>query len=261
MRHQIRFIGPNLLALILISACTHLPSTSKAEDSPQIDASEVVIRAQTADESFEYLMYLYGKMSFYQQHGYQVSLPTHPSFQNISTATMTDSEISDLKNIFTNEVYNIHDFAKGLAALEKYHETIQNAVARLLELHESWGFKVFPQYQVQLTLYGPGGSYNYEDGTIIMLTRPDGTFKREPPYQTVIHEIVHIGIEETIVQHYQLSHPDKEHLVDLICSIYFADLMPYYRMQDMGSPEMDPYVTSETLKSLPASIEAYVNAK
>jgi hypothetical protein len=63
-------------------------------------------------------------------------------------------------------------------------------------------------------LYGLGGRYNLSTATVTLLTTE---FLKKPASETILHEIVHIGIEETIVNKYRLSHWEKERLVDLIC--------------------------------------------
>ena len=42
---------------------------------------------------------------------------------------------------------------------------------------------------------------------------------------TIIHEIVHIGIEEPIVRKYNLDQWQKERVVDLICKLYLKDII------------------------------------
>ena len=46
---------------------------------------------------------------------------------------------------------------------------------------------------INLTLYGPGGSYNPQEGSIILMITKEGTFKQSlDPAETIVHEIVHI---------------------------------------------------------------------
>jgi len=42
--------------------------------------SKIIVRPQTVDEEFEYLMKVLGKMDFYNQHGYKIPIPDHSFF-------------------------------------------------------------------------------------------------------------------------------------------------------------------------------------
>ena len=76
----------------------------------------------------------------------------------------------------------------------------------------------------------------------------------EQPANTIIHEIVHLGVETSLVQRYQLSHPMKERLVDTIVYLLFNDLLPQYKVQNMGETRLDQYLsTPEDLVDLEAS--------
>ncbi len=48
--------------------------------------------------------------------------------------------------------------------------------------------------------------------------------KRKHPAHTPVHELVHIGIEEIIVQRFKLSHWEKERTVDLVTSKMFGQV-------------------------------------
>jgi len=135
---------------------------------------------------------------------------------------------------------------------------INKAMSKFLELNKLWNFKTFPKYEILLTLYGTGGSFNANTGTVIMLTRRDGTFRRKRPHETIIHEIVHIGIHDIIVSRYKLEHWEKERLVDLICLYYFGDILPEYKLQRKGDNRLDEFVNTVTINDLPASIENYI---
>lgn len=94
-----------------------------------------------------------------------------------------------------------------------------------------------------------------------MLTTPAGQFKRkESPYYTMVHEMIHLGVEDIIVQKYGLNHQEKEHLVDLICSLKFKQQMPDYRIQPMANTALKDFVNPQTLTNLPRAIDAFVTA-
>lgn len=72
---------------------------------------------------------------------------------------------------------------------------------------------------------------------------------------TIIHEIVHMGIENTIVKRYNLSHSEKEYVVDMICSEYLK--LPKYKIQERYiSDKLSSILTYDNiLKDLPTTIK------
>lgn len=109
-----------------------------------------------------------------------------------------------------------------------------------------WGFKEFKTYQINLTLYGPGGSYNPDEGSILIYTNPSGNFKNyQNPANTIIHEIVHIGIESSIISKYDIPHALKERIVDKIVFLNFNEKLPHYKIQEMGDNSIDSYLQAK----------------
>ncbi|MFH1295185.1 MAG: hypothetical protein ABIH84_01230, partial [bacterium] len=160
---------------------------------------------------------------------------------------------------FLKKEYREDFYTKGIEVLKKNADIIRSVFPTFLKLQEVWGFKVFPTYTVKLTKYGPGGSYNSDTGEIIMLTTVDGDFKQLYPVDTVIHESVHIGIEDIIVKKYHLSHTEKERLVDLMCRDLFQDTLKDCRLQSIGDSKVNPFITGKMdVYNLPTQIEKYI---
>lgn len=219
--------------------------------------SKIIVHAQTADEEFQYLMNVLGKMDFYNQHGYKIPIPDHPFFLNISNNLdlLKSLDTEEARNIFTKEVYNPAFFENGLKTVNKNIELVEKAIKKM-EKWKNWKFKLFPTYQVKLTAYGPGGSYDFNHGNIIMKTKESGEFGRVP-YHTIIHEIIHIGIEESVVKKFELTHVEKEGLVDSICANYFDDILIDYRVQNLGDKKVFNLITKDNIMELPKIIEEY----
>ena len=188
--------------------------------------NRIIVRAQTADEEFEYLMKVLSKMDFYNQHGYKIPIPNHPFFLNIS------NNLDLLKSL---------DTEKAIKKMEKW---------------KKWKFKLFTTYQVKLTAYGPGGSYDFKHGNIIMKTNENGEFGRVP-YHTIVHEIIHIGIEESVVKKFELTHVEKEGLVDSICVNYFNDLLIDYSVQNLEEKKVFNLIDKDNIWELPEIIKKY----
>ena len=92
-----------------------------------------------------------------------------------------------------------------------------------------------------------------------MQVNTDDSFAELDPVGTVLHEIVHIGIEESIIQKYALNHWEKERLVDLICQQYLQNFLPNYQLQKNGNKMLDDYFNiSDFTISLPNIFERYL---
>jgi hypothetical protein len=115
-------------------------------------------------------------------------------------------------------------------------------------------------YSVVLTLYGPGGSYDTKNGTITRLSRSRDGARDTRAAHTVVNEIVHMGIEDTIVQRFHLPHDVKERLVDRICITYLGDTLVGYKAQPMGPVALDAYVDAHAVLELPNAVQAFVQA-
>jgi hypothetical protein len=70
--------------------------------------------------------------------------------------------------------------------------------------------------------------------------------------------MVHIGIEECIIQKYGLRHWTKERIVDRFVYDHFLSILPGYPMQSKGDTSIDPYLSGEgAWDDLPSRIEEF----
>ena len=234
------------------------PFTSPASSKP---AHRVIVRTQDCDEEFAYIWGLLGRMAFFRRNGYRVALPEHTLFARLSEEGLSgDGQRDAALRIFHEEIHDPTRYHAGLAALEHVPATAAPVFDIFETWRRDWGFLLFTMYEVALTLYGPGGSYDPDSGRIILLTTPDGRFRTPHPVHTIVHEMIHIGIEQPIVERLGLSHPEKERLVDRLAVVGLGHVLTDYEPQPMGPPEMDRFVTTETLTDLPKAIESYLEA-
>ncbi len=216
----------------------------------------IEIRPQNNKEEFEYLLEVLSRLDFYKIHGYNVSLPEHPVFADIlqNPHKAKDKKfIQNLKELFESEIYNQQLYLKGKKVIENAKPKIMEAL-QIMQGWRPWGFKLFPSYTIKLTLYGPGGSYDFENGIILAKTNKEGQFKRQAEH-LIIHELVHIGIEESIVRKYDLKHNEKEGLVDAFCVKYFGKLLKGYQIQKISDENIVKLILNSDAKNLPKVIE------
>jgi hypothetical protein len=118
--------------------------------------------------------------------------------------------------IFKNEIYKPIDLTYIKSKLPQINIMFNDTIDKLKKLKY---FKLFSKYFVYPVFYSSGESYRFSNniGIIYLKVNNKGKFNKST---TIIHEIVHMGIENTIVKKYNLSHSEKEHVVDMICSEY-----------------------------------------
>jgi GNAT superfamily N-acetyltransferase len=223
---------------------------------------EVTFRAQTKEEAFHFILYLSKKLSWFKHNGYTVPLPQHKAFDILyRQGKVTKDEEELLRTVFYSEVYKTESFKNSLQSVSQFQDTIKLVLRQLCTLHQNWGFALLPAYEVILTLYGPGGNYWPDKGYVIIRVNENGSFNK-PVLDSIVHELVHIGIEKTIVTKFNLSHWEKERLVDLICSLYLKDVLPNYKMQKIVDTKIDAFVNQTVIeKNLPEVIEKFIKAK
>jgi len=216
---------------------------------------KLLIRRPTPDEEYERVVFYLQNLFWYEKNGYDLILPQHPLFLRLthSGANLDILGSEATRKLFAKEVYDANSYADGLEELENDRSVIELAFTKFQNLQQQWGFKVCPKYEIVLTRYGTPGSYDYKLGKIIVSTQSTWSLR-----QTVIHEAVHIGIEEIVVQPHRLKHWEKERLVDLLCIRIAKRLLPGYTLQPQGDKRIDPFVSEAALKDLPKSISAYV---
>jgi len=213
---------------------------------------KITIRAPTVSEEFEQLKNVLNRLSFYKNNGYIVELPDISLLQDPKIL----EDLNKALRVFKTSEYDLRFFSKGLKVLNSERNTIEKLAKKLVKIRNYWDFKIFSEYEILLTKYGLGGRYNPNIGRVVLLTTKEGEFKRESPH-TILHEITHIGIEDSIVKKYSLGYSEKERLVDLMVRTIFTKEFPNYWVQKIGDSKLDSYINSETIKNLPETIKRY----
>ncbi|MDW3646361.1 MAG: hypothetical protein R8P61_04850 [Bacteroidia bacterium] len=189
-------------------------------------------------------------IKFFEGHGYQVNLPKGELIQDMIKKSKAGEFGNDdypiLYQFMEDSVYRESDYHKGIANLKARISFLEALVGELSQANWNWGFMTFETYQIHLTLYGSGGSYNPENASILLFTNTEGGFKNyaDPAY-VLIHEIVHLGIEASLIQKYEVPHAMKERVVDTIVFHFFGEKLPDYRRQEMGDNRLDAYTKSK----------------
>jgi hypothetical protein len=225
------------------------------------DRIEVIIPSVEAET--EYVWRTIRDIPFFEQHNYQVSLPKGELIENLKEKSrsneLSDSDYQLLEAFMKNGVYNKTDYEKGSKAIMQSRVLVNKMIKEFEALEKDWEYKVFEKYKIKLTLYGPGGSYDPDTGEILIYTTKEGGFKQyRDPSNTLIHEIIHIGTEASIMSKYNVSHPLKERIIDNLVMINFKQYLPDYKIQSFGDARIDAFLTKEEdIKQLSAIIEHF----
>ena len=218
------------------------------------------IQIPTAEEEADYIWRTIIDIAFFEEYNYQLSLPRGPLIEELKTKSrnkqLTDEDQERLRVFIKDKVYRKQDYQAGYQKIAKQLDLLNKMTRRLKRHKRDWSFKVFDTYPIVLALYGPGGSYDPDTGRIIVFTTSDGRFKTsDNAAHVIIHEVVHIGIEQSIIQELEVPHALKERIVDQLVVAYFGKWLPDYRVQNMGETRIDPYLeTRRDAKQLKGNV-------
>ncbi|MEK6153212.1 hypothetical protein WIW50_08130 [Flavobacteriaceae bacterium 3-367] len=217
--------------------------------TPLYGQDRIHIVVPTAMEETDQVWGAISDITFFEQQGYTLNLPKGRLIDTLITKSksgdLTPADYTALKKFMAQQVYRQANYENGVRQIEAQKELLHGMLGQLEAKRLPWGFKEFPVYKVLLSLYGSGGSYNPDTGAIVVLTTVEGGFKQyRNPANTLIHEIVHIGLEYPIMEKYQVPHGLKERIVDRFVYLIFGEHLPEYKVQDMGDPRIDAHLRS-----------------
>ncbi len=253
----------NPVQFILTLACL---SCSLSCTSQSAGAERIKIGIPSIQQEASSIWRTINDIVFFEQQGYQVNLPKADLIQTLIVESKKgkfgNDHFAQIYNLLDSNVYQQGDYDAALKKVKDQEALVNDLIQQLKTSSKDWDwdFKLYESYPVVFTLYGTGGSYNPDLGEVTLFTTTDGKFMNyREPANTIIHEIVHMGIEESIVQKYQLPHGLKERIVDTIVYLLFKQALPDYRIQNMGDTKIDEYLKQiEDIQSLPSKIEQYL---
>lgn len=218
---------------------------------------KVIFRAPTINEEVDIIWTSIKDYSFFKEGGYSPKIPEHPHINELIKISLKNNGLKNkhkkqIKDV-VEEIYDKKYYEKGIKTLEKLKDKIDLILPKFIEYNEDWEFKIHKKYEIFLTLYGPGGSYNPYDGTVSILIDENKDIKF-PPFETLIHEMVHIGIQH-LIQKFKITHNEKERIVDLFCCKSLK--IKNYKMQKRGNKKVDKFILSNNF-NLPVALKEYV---
>lgn len=217
---------------------------------------KITVKANSIYEEYSHLEWLHKRKEFYNKIGHYICIPKNEYFKKLWKKDGFES-FGINKNEFGNNIYNESLYEEDVKDTKKEIEKIDIFFDKIKDWGK-WGFKVFDNYQVKFSAYGTGGAYNYLNGDIIILISSLRAYKK-PFLHTIIHEVIHMGIEESIVLKNNLEHWEKEALVDAICINYFSDILKDYKVQEKVDEKYFKLISKDNIFELPKMIENLKN--
>lgn len=230
-----------LIKTLLTSIILLVSITAWAQGTPK----QVSVFIPTIQQEATSIWRTINSIDFFEKQGYTVNLPQDrlidSLIQKAKQKTFSQLDYAPIYELLALKVYKAGDYTLALQKVQTQQPLLNTMLKRLDSLRKTWNwdFVMFDSYAVVFTLYGSGGSYDPSSGSITLLTTSQGSFKNyRNPANTIIHEIVHLGIEASIVQTFNIPHLVKERVVDQIVYLLFKDLLPEYAIQEMGDPDL-----------------------
>lgn len=177
---------------------TQRPEITIPNESKDQEKESIGIEFEYSPESeLHYLTGLIPKLADLSAN-YKVIIPTQLREKDL--ATLTQSEIEEaIKQdmdyetaaIMTKELEGEYERNKKL--IEKYLQELPGEKPK--EIRVIW------------TKYGPGGSYGAPGVTVLRFNAA------VEPFHNFIHELTHSIVDDSLIQRYKLTHPEKESIV------------------------------------------------
>ncbi|MFK7972840.1 MAG: hypothetical protein AB8F95_20890 [Bacteroidia bacterium] len=232
--------------------------------SPRSEA-HIAVSIPTIEQEATSIWRTINDIAFLEAQGYTIHLPDNKTIDSLISKSKNkafgDADFQTIYAVLESGIYNKTAYNAAFNKVKDQENMINGLVARLKSYSSGWDwtFKTFESYQVVFTLYGTGGSYDPDQGLVTLFTNEEGRFMNyQNPVNTILHEIVHMGIETSIVQRYSLPHGLKERIVDTMTFLLFGDKLPDYAIQPMGDTKIDTYIRElDDLKKMNTLVEQY----
>ena len=217
----------------------------------------------TAQEEATVMLNYLKQIPWFDSMGYRITLPNTPLVNSAISklragGTLTSAEEAALRTHFIQDVYDVQDYQPSFNTIARAALEADQQIPSLRTYQSSWGFFIPNKYTIQLTYYGPGGSYNPSTGLIIMKVDRENYWNPPRPLSIILHEAVHIGIENNIIQRNNIPQWTKERIVDHFMILQFG--LSGYRLQST-SPEYPIDIIfnqPDVLDHLPSRVEEFM---
>jgi hypothetical protein len=141
------------------------------------------------------------KLKWFKENNYRILLPHGINEESTrdEVRLAVRSEFREKEDVFMNLKTDLEEY------IERNEEVME-------EFFSYFNYDLPEKIIVNFTSYGPGGMYTLPNIAVVIL--------KDSPQQTlqmILHEVIHLIIEEPFVKKYNLSHWEKELTVDTLC--------------------------------------------
>lgn len=210
---------------------------------------QITLKHMNAEEAWQYILRVYKSYQLklkkfnYSPSGFIPNdIRIHEMFQ---FPELSDEQIQHYHDIFINEIHNP-------MLLRKQDENIKNAIPifqqtiekRIKPLLGAWN-TTMPETLTILCTYGFGAGYGTGKNAKIILRVSNAKRNDFGICRTMLHEFVHILIEEQIIAKYNVPQDLKERIVDIIgLELFNKPVQPMFEKSFANA-----YITPEAIKT------------
>lgn len=202
-----------------------------------------------AEEAWQYILRVYKRYQLklkkfnYSPNGF---IPNDiRMYEMFQFPELSDEQIRHYHDVFINEIHNPMLLTKQDENIKKVIPTFQQIIeTRIKPLLSAWNAKM-PETLTILCTYGFGAGYGTGKNAQITLRVSNAKRKDFGICQLMLHEFVHILIEEQIIQKYKVPQDLKERIVDIIgFELFDKPVQPMFEKSFANT-----YITPETIKT------------
>ena len=173
------------------------------------------------------------------------------------------------KEPFKKELYHSERYQRIADKILSHTDIFDKIYKKFKLMHDSWGFIILPRYVIDLNMYVSNGTYDANSGHILLGIKGGGIQVTEATIKLIMHEMIHLGIEDLIVRDKAgkmlLRQNEKERIVDNLCQyvghgIFPDDLLTFQEIAKDCS-YMDKFVTGQPDKNLLKEIKEFLKNK
>jgi hypothetical protein len=214
---------------------------SKSPFDPKNIPQKFSVHIPSAQEEAEYVFYLLNSASFFEGNGYNLSLPDDLLINSLKSKvyegnSLDNNDFTQLLTLFREKIYSRTDYYDAFDTVKKAARAADMQIKTFEDYKKKWGFYIPDVYNVMLSFYGTGGEA-FSDNVIILKISNYDDLQRV--LGSILHEAIHLGIYDCIIQKYDVPWRINERIVDRFVSRHFMHLVPDYRMQYVGDELID----------------------
>ncbi|MBN2546680.1 MAG: hypothetical protein JXB50_12840 [Spirochaetes bacterium] len=195
---------------------------------------EVIVRAASYYEELSIIKLFIKNIGYFNKYNYTANLPYNdPEVQKLINKSLNkklkDKDFKKFEKTFDKKYYDPADYLKGIDYVNNVIPGIEKAFPVFNDYADKWAFKVCNKYEIILSLYSIGGMVSGRDGRILLLTYKEGNEKRgSDTLGLIIHEMIHIGINDPIILKYNVPFKTNERIVNKFIKHNLKELLPTY---------------------------------